>query len=210
MRRKRRIQRAILLREGDYCCDQAQFAAPSPARGDSPQKLVCLWPASNQQHRPDRCKREQSNGEQGEQSRPRFNLFDAGFGEAEIPLGVPESLFAAEPKAIFCGHRFGAQPQIADQTPGLQFAFFVARPIHRDPELAWRFLAIIEPTKAASSRIAFEPDRIEFDPSFAVEDFDRAFDAKDVGDIEFIEQCEQAIVRETTIGREPNAARLGV
>jgi hypothetical protein len=39
MRRKRRIQRAILLREGDYCCDQAQFAAPPSARGNSSQKL---------------------------------------------------------------------------------------------------------------------------------------------------------------------------
>ena len=118
--------------------------------------------------------------------------------------------FAAEPKAIFCGHRFGAQPQIADQIPSLQFAVFVACPTHRDPKLARRFLTIVEPSKAASSRIAFEPDRIEFAPSFAVEDFDRAFDANDVGDIEFIEQCKQVIVRKTAIGREPNAARLDV
>src|SRR5262247_3693386 len=177
MRRKRRIQRAILLRESDYCCDQAQFAAPSPARGDSSQKLFCLWTAPNQQHHPERCKHEQSDGEQGEKPRPSFNLFDARFGEAEIPLCVAESLFAAEPKAIFCGHRFGAQPQVADQIPSLQFAVFVACPTHRDPKLARRFLAIVEPSKAASSRIAFEPDRIEFAPSFAVEDFDRAFDA---------------------------------
>jgi hypothetical protein len=128
MRRKRRKQRAILLREGDYCCDQAQFAAPSPARGDSSQKLFCLWTASNQQHHPERCKYEQSDGKQGEQPRPRFNLFDASFGEAEIPLGVAESLFAAEPEAVFFGHRFGAQPQVADQIPCLQLAFFVARP----------------------------------------------------------------------------------
>src|SRR5215475_1297428 len=167
MRRKRRIQRAILLRESDYCCDQAQFAAPSPARGDSSQKLFRLWTASNQQRHPECCKHEQSDDEQSEQPRPRFNLFDASFGEAEIPLSVTESLFAAEPEAIFCGHRFGAQPQIADQIPGLQLAFFVACPAHRDPKLARRFLAIEEPSKAASSRIAFESDRIELDPSFA-------------------------------------------
>src|SRR5499426_2100263 len=194
MRRKRCKQRAILLREGNYRCDQAQFAAPSPARGDSSQKLFCLWTASNQQRHPDRCKREQSDSEQGEQPRPRFNLFDASFGEAEIPLGVAESLFAAEPEAIFIGHRFGAQPQVADQIPGLQFAYFVARPTHRDPKLARRFLAIVELSKVASSRIAFEPDRIELDPPFAVEDFDRAFDANDIVEIELIEQCKQVIV----------------
>jgi hypothetical protein len=37
MRGKRRIQIAILLREDDYCCDRAQFAASSPARDDSSQ-----------------------------------------------------------------------------------------------------------------------------------------------------------------------------
>jgi hypothetical protein len=93
MRRKRHKQRALLLRKGDYCCDQAQFAAPSPARGDSSQKLFCPWTASNQKRHPERCKHEQSDGEHGEQPRPRFNLFDASFGEAEIPLGVAESLF---------------------------------------------------------------------------------------------------------------------
>jgi hypothetical protein len=74
MRRKRRKQRAILLRKGDYCCDQAQFAAPFPARGDWSQKLFFPWTASNQQRHPERCKREQSDGEHGEQPRPRFNL----------------------------------------------------------------------------------------------------------------------------------------
>jgi len=124
MRRKRRKQRAIPLHKGDYCGNQAQFAATSPARGDSSQKLFCPQAASDQQRHPERCKREQSDGEQGEQPRPRFNLFDTSFGEAEIPLGVAEALFAAEPEAIFFGHRFGAQPQVADQIPGLQFAFF--------------------------------------------------------------------------------------
>src|SRR5262249_54126293 len=102
----------------------------------------------------------------------RFNLFDTRFGKAEIPLGVAESLFAAEPVAIFFGHRLSAQPQVADQIPSLQFAFFVARATHRDPELARRFLAIVEPSKVAPSRVAFKPDRIELDPLCAIEDFD--------------------------------------
>src|SRR5262245_3133363 len=134
--------------------------------------LFCPRATSNQQRHPECCKREQSDGEQGEQPRPRFNLFDTSFGEAEIPLGVAEPLFAAEPEAIFFGHRFGAQPQVADQIPSLQFAFFVARPTHRDPKLARRFLAIVEPPKAASSRVAFKPDRVELAPPLAIEDLD--------------------------------------
>ena len=58
MRRKRRILRAILLREGDYCCDQAQFAASSPARGDSSQELFGFRAASHQQRHPERCERD--------------------------------------------------------------------------------------------------------------------------------------------------------
>src|SRR6266498_2288819 len=47
MRRKRRKQRAIPLHKGDYCGNQAQFAATSPARGDSSQKLFCPQAASD-------------------------------------------------------------------------------------------------------------------------------------------------------------------
>jgi hypothetical protein len=68
MWRKRRIQRAILLREGDYCCDQAQFAASSPTRGDSSQELFGFWAASHQQRHPECCEREQGDGKQGEQA----------------------------------------------------------------------------------------------------------------------------------------------
>lgn len=45
---------------------------------------------------------------------------------------------------------------------------------------------MVKPPKAASSRIAFDPDRVELDSPFAIEDFGRAFDANDVVDTEFV------------------------
>ena len=56
--------------------------------------------------------------------------------------------------------------------PGLQFAFFVARPAHSDPKLARRLLTIVEPPKVASPPGALKSDRVELDPLPAIKDFD--------------------------------------
>jgi hypothetical protein len=54
-----------MLHKGDYCGNQAQLAATFQARGDSSQKLFCPRAASRSQRHPERCEREQSDGEQG-------------------------------------------------------------------------------------------------------------------------------------------------
>ena len=54
----------------------------------------------------------------------------------------------------------------------IDLSFLISSAAHRDPEPARRFLTIVETSKVAPPRIAYEADGIEFDPSPAIEDLD--------------------------------------
>src|SRR5262249_11342125 len=120
------------------------------------------------------------------------------------PFQISEPFFAVKSKAVLFGRMLSAQGQIADQIPDAPFAFFIASAAHCHPEPARKALTVFHAPEAAPPRIAFEPERIEFSPRSAIEDFDYAFDANDVIDLQIVKQGEQIVVRKPTIGCEPN------
>lgn len=129
-------------------------------------------------------------------------------GEKNRFCHLRKDYFAVEPKAIFTGRPLGSQGNVADQMPNAPLAFLVASAADRDPKLARRRLAIIQPPEAAPSFVAVEPQAIELDPFSLIVDFRRAFDPNDVFDLQLVQQLEKTIVWKPAIGREPNPGRL--
>jgi hypothetical protein len=103
---------------------------------------------------------------------------------------IAKACFAAETMAVFVGRPLSAHVHIANQIPGFQYTFFIARAAHRDPKWVRRAFAVIASPEIALSRVAFEAQGVEFDPVPAIADLDAPFDANEGVDFQLIKQLE--------------------
>src|SRR5262245_40770214 len=172
-------QTFILLQQAHHGTHYTQVPPSTAARGDTAQQGHCPRASRRQQLYSQTHHYQQCQGKQGKYPRPGVDVFDAGLGKAQLPLGIAKALLTPKPPRVLRCGRVGPAAAIGDQVPRVPLALVVARPTQRDPQAVRGTGTIGPPSQSAPTRIAGKAQGAEWTPLALKIDLGAALDPND-------------------------------